>query len=207
MPGGVAATGAANSAVSGANLMPGLSVGVPGNVSAVFLILATESIAGFNPGPPVFNFNPVEVNPELVMCFGLFTIMVIGNIFNWSIGGLFMRLTGALIRIPKTYLLPCVLLLTLTSIYVQETSMTSVYVAIAFGVLGYLMRKIDMSVLPFVIAFILSGNLETSIRQAFSASGGDPYFFLSSPISLVFFAAMGVIIYFFGFRARARQSR
>lgn len=207
IPEGVAATEAANSAVSGANLIPVLSLGIPGNVAAVFLILATESIAGFNPGPPVFNFNPVEINTELVMCFGLFTIMVIGNIINWSIGGLFMRVTGALIRIPKVYMLPCVLLLTLTSIYVQDTSMSSVYVAIAFGVLGYLMRKMDMSILPFVIAFILSSNLETTIRQAFSASGGDPYFFFKSPISLAFFAAMAVIIYFFGVRSRTRGSQ
>ena len=79
--------------------------------------------------------------------------------------------------------------------------------AIAFGVLGYLMRKLDMSVLPFVIAFILSSNLETTIRQAFSATGGDPFFFFKSPIALAFFAAMGVIIYVFGIRARRRATR
>lgn len=49
-PEGVAATEAANSAVSGANLIPVLSLGIPGNVGAVFLILAADSIGGFNPG-------------------------------------------------------------------------------------------------------------------------------------------------------------
>lgn len=205
IPEGVAATEAANSAVSGANLIPVLSLGIPGNVAAVFLILATESISGFNPGPPVFNFNPTEVNPELVMCFGIFTIMVLGNLFNWTIGGLFMRLTAVMVRIPKATLLPCVLLLTLTSIYVQDTSMSSVAIAVVFGVLGYLMRRLDISVLPFVIAFILANNLETTLRQAFSASGGDPYFFLQSPIALAFFAAIGVIVYVFGIRQRRRE--
>ena len=51
VPEGVAATEAANSAVSGANLIPVLSLGIPGNAAAVFLILAMESIGGFNPGP------------------------------------------------------------------------------------------------------------------------------------------------------------
>ena len=55
-PEGVAATEAANSSVSGANLIPVLSLGIPGNVGAVFLILAAESIGGFNPGPSVFRF-------------------------------------------------------------------------------------------------------------------------------------------------------
>ncbi|NNF79067.1 MAG: hypothetical protein HKN05_13650 [Rhizobiales bacterium] len=205
IPEGVAATEAANSAVSGANLIPVLSLGIPGNVAAVFLILATESISGFNPGPPVFNFNPTEVNPELVMCFGIFTLMVLGNLFNWTLGGLFMRACGAMVRLPKAYLLPCVLLLTLTSIYVQDTNMNSIYVAVGFGFLGYAMRKLNISVLPFVIAFILSNNLETALRQAFSASDSDPFFFFKSPISLAFFALIGVIVYYFGFRARGRD--
>ncbi|MEM7428026.1 MAG: tripartite tricarboxylate transporter permease [Pseudomonadota bacterium] len=205
IPEGVAATEAANSAVSGANLIPVLSLGIPGNVAAVFLILATESISGFNPGPPVFNFNATEVNPELVMCFGIFTLMVLGNLFNWTLGGLFMRACGVMVRIPKAYLLPCVLLLTLTSIYVQDTSMSSMTVAVLFGFLGYAMRKLNISVLPFVIAFILANNLETTLRQAFSAADSDPFFFFKSPIALAFFALIGVIVYYFGFRARGRD--
>ena len=70
-PEGIAATEAANSAVSGANLIPVLSLGIPGNAAAVFLILATESISGFNPGPGVFKFTSYTVNPELVAAFGL----------------------------------------------------------------------------------------------------------------------------------------
>jgi putative tricarboxylic transport membrane protein len=204
-PEGVAATEAANSAVSGANLIPVLSLGIPGNVAAVFLILATESIAGFNPGPPVFRFNPIEVNPELVMVFGIFTIMVLGNLFNWTIGGWFMRAVGVMIHIPKSLLLPVVLLLTLTSIYVQDTSMSSVYVAVIFGAIGYIMRKINMSVLPFVIAFILANNLETTLRQAFSASDGDPWFFFRSPIAMAFMVLIALVIYYFGIRKRAAK--
>lgn len=204
VPEGVAATEAANSSVSGANLIPVLSLGIPGNVAAVFLILAAESIGGFNPGPSVFRFTADVVNPELVIAFGLFTAMVLANIFNWTIGGAFMRLTGILIHIPKHYLLPVVLLLTLTSIYVERTSMAALYIAVGFGLLGYLMRRIDMSVLPFVIAFILANNLEEGIRRAFSASGNDPWFFFSSPISIAFFTAALVVIYVFGIRARKR---
>ena len=62
-PQGVAATEAANSAVSGANLIPVLSLGIPGNAAAVFLILAMESIDGINPGPGVFKV-PSEANRD-----------------------------------------------------------------------------------------------------------------------------------------------
>ena len=107
VPEGIAATEAANSSVSGANLIPVLSLGIPGNAAAVFLILAADSIGGFNPGPSVFKFTQDAVNPELVVAFGLFTAMLFANILNWTIGGFFMRSMGIMIRIPKAILVAC----------------------------------------------------------------------------------------------------
>jgi len=193
-PEGIASTEAANSSVSGANLIPVLSLGIPGNAAAVFLILAADTIGGFNPGPSVFRFSADAVNPELVIAFGLFTCMMIANLLNWTIGGAFMRSMGFMSRIPKHILLPVVLLLTLTSIYVQETRMAAIWFTIGFGVLGYLMRRLGISPLPFVIAFILGGNLEETARQAFAATGGNAWFLFSSPIAAIFIALTVVVI-------------
>ncbi len=195
-PEGVAATEAANSSVSGANLIPVLSLGIPGNAAAVFLILATDSIGGLNPGPSVFRFTENSVNSELVVVFGLFTCMTLANLFNWTIGGVFMRSMGFMIRIPKQLLLPSVLLLTLTAIYVQETRIEAIWFALGFGVLGYIMRLLEISPLPFVVAFILGKSLEETARQAYSATGNDPFFLFNNPIAAVFMAAsVGVIVY------------
>lgn len=199
-PEGIAATEAANSSVSGANLIPVLSLGIPGNAAAVFLILAMDSIGGFNPGPSVFQLgggiNEGALNPEMVMAFGIFTTMFVANGLNWTIGGVFMRCVGVMARIPKARLLPIVLLLTLTAIYVQETSMVAIWITLFFGFLGYAMRRIGMSPLPFVIAFILGGNLEATARQAFAATGADPYFLFNSPIALAFMVlAIGVVVF------------
>ena len=195
-PEGIAATEAANSSVSGANLIPVLSLGIPGNAAAVFLILAADSIGGFNPGPSVFRFPASGVNPELVIAFGLFTCMMIANLLNWTIGGVFMRAMGVMSRIPKHILLPVVLLLTLTSIYVQETRLVAIYFTIGFGVLGYLMRRLDISPLPFVIAFILGGRLEDTARQAFAATGGDALFLFSSATATAFIALAIIVVAF-----------
>ncbi len=185
-PEGIAATEAANSSVSGANLIPVLSLGIPGNAAAVFLILAAESIGGLNPGPSVFRFSADSVNSELVIVFGLFTCMTLANLLNWTIGGVFMRSMGFMTRIPKQLLLPCVLLLTLTAIYVQETRIEAIWFALGFGVLGYFMRVLGISPLPFVVAFILGRPLEDTARQAFSATGNDPWFLFNNPIALIF---------------------
>lgn len=203
---GIAATEAANSSVSGANLIPVLSLGIPGNAAAVFLILAAESIGGFNPGPAVFKFTVNEINPELVIAFGLFTTMVLANLLNWTVGGRFMRWMGVMARIPKQILLPSVLLLTLSSIYVQETSLAAIWFALGFGALGYLMRKLAISPLPFVIAFILGEKLESTARQAYSVTGNDPLFLFTSPIAAAFMVlAIGVIA--FTARSHARRAR
>ncbi|MEL6960205.1 MAG: tripartite tricarboxylate transporter permease [Pseudomonadota bacterium] len=199
-PEGIAATEAANSSVSGANLIPVLSLGIPGNAAAVFLILAMDSIGGFNPGPSVFQLgggiSDDALNPEMVMAFGIFTTMFVANGLNWTVGGVFMRSVGVMARIPKERLLPIVLLLTLTAIYVQETSMVAIWITLFFGFVGYAMRRIEMSPLPFVIAFILGSNLEATARQAFAATGADPFFLFNNPIALAFVAlAVAVVVF------------
>ncbi|MDD9910061.1 MAG: tripartite tricarboxylate transporter permease [Ahrensia sp.] len=203
IPEGIAATEAANSSVSGANLIPVLSLGVPGNAAAVFLILAADSIGGFNPGPSVFRFTTDSINPELVIAFGLFTMMMVANLVNWTIGGVFMRSMGAMTRIPKHRLLPVILLLTLTAIYIQETKMAALWFAVGFGLLGYVMRRLAISPLPFIIAFILGGRLEETARQAFSATGGDPWFLFSSATSIALLVMTVAVVAVLSARGRA----
>ena len=194
-PEGIAATEAANSSVTGANLIPVLSLGIPGNTAAVFLILAMESIGGLNPGPSVFNFSD-DLNTELVAAFGLFTLMVIANVLNWTVGGRIMRSMGVMVRIPKHIILPVVLVLSLTALYVQETEILVVWFALGFGILGYIMRKLDISPLPFVIAVVLARPLEATARQAFSATGGDPFFLLNRPVALAFIGLAVLVVAF-----------
>ncbi len=193
---GVASTEAANAAVSGSNLIPVLSLGIPGNVAAVFILLAMDSIGGLNPGPNVFRMTTDAVNPELVMVIGLFSLMMLANVLNWTIGGVFMRSLGVMQHIPARILMPVVLLVTLTAIYVQEAKMLSVYVAVGFGLIGYLMRRLGMSVLPFVIAYILADDLERLIRQAFAVSGANPWFFFKSPLAIAFLVAAAIVAVF-----------
>jgi len=204
LPEGVAATEAANSAVSGANLIPVMSLGIPGNFAAVFLILAVESVGDFTLGPAVFRFTEIKViedygtiiNKDLVVAFGIFTLMVLGNIFNWTVGWWFLRSLGILARVPKTIMLPVVLLITLTAVYVQDGGFIAIWVVLAFGAMGYVLRRLEVSILPFVIGFILAPKLEELIRGGYSASGGDPFFLIKSPLALLFLAAAVFIVVF-----------
>ncbi len=190
---GIIASESANSAVSGANLIPVMSLGIPGNFAAVFIILAVESIGDFTFGPSVFRFTEIRqvegfgliLNQNLVVAFGIFTMMVLANAVNWTVGGGLMSLLGNLVRVPKDLMIPLILVVSLTAAYVQDGGYLGLYTACGFAVIGYLLRRLDISILPFVIGFLLAPALEGLVRGGFSASGGDPYFMLRSPIALV----------------------
>lgn len=213
LPEGVAATEAANSAVSGANLIPVLSLGIPGNFAAVFIILAVESVGEFTLGPSVFRFTEIKViegygtiiNKDLVIAFAIFTLMVLANFFNWTIGGWIMRFLGILARVPKSLMLPVVLLITLTAVYAQDGGFVAIWVVIAFGALGYILRKLDVSILPFVIGFILAPRLEELVRGGYSASGNDALFLLKSPIALAFLVMAVLIVVLVGRRSMKKD--
>ena len=121
-------------------------------------------------------------------------MMVFANFLNWTIGGVFMRSMGVMARVPKHIIMPIVLLLTLTAIYVEETNMGALLFAVGFGILGYLFRRLGISPLPFVIAFILAGKLEETARQAFASTGGNSWFLFSSVTSTVFMLLTVVVI-------------
>ncbi len=201
-PEGVAATEAANSSVSGANLIPVMSLGIPGNFAAVFIILAVESVGNFTLGPQVFKFTEIKViegfgtiiNQDLVVAFAMFTLMVLANIFNWTIGGVFLKSLGILARVPKSIMLPVVLLICVTAVYAQDGGFIAIWVMLVFGVIGYVLRRLDVSILPFVIGFLLAPRLEELIRGGFTASGGDPFFLLKSPLAMVFIGLSFLVV-------------
>ncbi|WP_353476347.1 tripartite tricarboxylate transporter permease (plasmid) [Salipiger sp. H15] len=202
-PDGVVATEAANSAVSGANLIPVMSLGIPGNFAAVFIILAVETIGDFSFGPQVFQFTPIQhiegfdtiLNTNLVMAFGMFTMMVVANIFNWTLGGMLMGVLGHLVRIPKELMLPVILTVSLTAAYVQDGGYVGLLTAGVFALIGYALRRLQISILPFVIGFLLAPTLEGLVRGAFTASGGDAFFLLKSPIALGMLACSAFLLF------------
>lgn len=199
-PQGIAATEAANSAVSGANLIPVLSLGIPGNAAAVFLILAMESIDGINPGPGVFKVPSEGTNPEMIMVFGLFTLMALANLLNWVVGIHIMQAMSNMAKIPKQLLMPTVLLVTLTAIYAEHASMLALVWLVGFGLFGFILRLLGFPILPFVIAFILARPLENTARQAFASTGADPWFLFSSPVAIALMAGCFFVISFSALR-------
>ncbi len=177
---GVAAVEAANSAVSGANLIPLLAIGVPGSLSAAILIGAFL-VHGVQPGPLIF-----QDHARLV--YGIFTAMAIANLMNLFIGQLGLRLFAYVVSFPNRIIHPVVVVLGIAGAYATDNSMFAVAIALIFAVVGYFMRKLDFSFAAFIIGFALGPQTELYVRQTVILFQDDPLRIFSHPIVLFFLA-------------------
>ncbi|MBW2308558.1 MAG: tripartite tricarboxylate transporter permease [Deltaproteobacteria bacterium] len=187
---GVAAAEAGNNAVLGANLIPLLSLGIPGDVNAAIL-LGAFVIHGMTPGPMLIK----EHSPFI---YALFGGLLLANIANIIIGYQLLRVATLITRISRSILIPTVLILCLTGSYLFNKSLFDIWVTLGFGIVGYFMIKIGFSPVAFVIAFILEPLFELSFRQSMLISHGDIYVFFTRPLSVTFIilaivAALGII--------------
>jgi putative tricarboxylic transport membrane protein len=177
---GIAAVEAANSAVTGANLIPLLAIGIPGSLSAAILIGAFL-VHGVQPGPLIF-----QDHARLV--YGIFTAMAIANLLNLFIGQLGLRLFAYVVSFPNRVIHPVVVVLCIAGAYATDNSMFAVAIALIFGIVGYFMRKLDFSFAAFIIGFALGPQTELYVRQTVILFQDNPARLFSHPIVLFFLA-------------------
>jgi putative tricarboxylic transport membrane protein len=176
---GVAAAEAANSAVVGANLIPTLALGIPGNLSAAIL-LGALIIHGLTPGPMIF-----QSHGELI--YGIFGAMLVANFVNLFIGQGGLRAFAYVISLPNRYIHPVIVMMCFVGTYLTTQSMFALGLMVAFAVLGYIMRKLDFSIVAFIIAFIMGPMTEDALRQTMVLFGDRPEELLTRPITMTFF--------------------
>ena len=194
---GIQATEAANSAVVGANLIPTIALGIPGNVAAALLIGAFM-IHGVVPGPLMM------INHGALI-YSIFASMLLANVVHLILGRLGIRLWVQFVKIPKHVVLPTVLLLCIVGVYIPSNSMFDVAMLFVFAGVGYLMRKGGFSIVCLVIGFLLGSNFEIYLRQSILINKSDLSILLTSPISLTFLLLTVYFIYHFAIRVPRKR--
>ena len=177
-PDGIVATEAANSAVVGANLVPTIALGIPGNIAAALLISAFI-IHGIVPGPFM-----MTMHGDLI--YALFASMLMANFVHLIIGRIGIPIWAWVARSPKALILPVVFVLCMVGVYLPGQSMFDVGVMLAFAGIGLVMRRTGVSVVCMVIGFLLGSMFETSLRQSLLLYKSDIFAITNSPISIIF---------------------
>ncbi|WP_232825394.1 tripartite tricarboxylate transporter permease [Albibacillus kandeliae] len=176
---GVAATESANSSVVGANFIPLLSLGIPGNVAAA-LILGAFIVHGIQPGPHL-----MQEQGRLV--YAMFAAMVIANGTNLLLGYFGLRIFALAARAPALVVFPTIGLVCLTGAFLTSGTF-GLPLVVGFAVIGYLMRALGFSFVTFIIGFVLGPSFELSFRQTVILADGDLGYLVDRPIAMVIFA-------------------
>ena len=172
---GVVAPESANNAASTGSMLPMLTLGIPGSPTTAIL-LGGMVIWGLEPGPLVFTDHPDFV-------WGFIASLYVANTFSLLINVAFIPAFIWVLKMPFTILAPIIFILCIVGGFVPTLDMHDVWLMLIFGVVGYLMRKLDYPMAPAVLAIVLGPLAERSMRQTLIGSHGDITVFFVRPIS------------------------
>jgi len=178
---GVAAPESANNAASISGFAPLLALGIPGSPTTA-VMLAGFMMWGIRPGPLLF-----QQKPDMV--WGLISSMYIGNLILLFINIFMIPAFVMILRLPYTILMGFIVVFASVGAFSVNNNLFDVWMMLGFGVLGYIMKKLDYPIVPLVLAMVLGRLAEDSLRRALTISGGSLSIFFTRPISALFLGA------------------
>ncbi len=177
---GIAAPETANNAATGGAMVPLLTLGIPGSAVTAVMIGAFL-IHGVRPGPMM-----MMQQPKLV--YSIFAGYFFSNILIILAGIIGIKLLVRVMDFPYYKIGPAIILFAVIGSYALNNSMSDVYVALAFGFAGYILKKLDFGLAPLVLGMILGELAEVSLRRAMLLANFDPTVLITRPISGVLIA-------------------
>lgn len=173
--GGIVASESSNNASTGGALVPLLTLGIPGD-NTTAILLAGFMIHGITPGPLLFD-------TDAVLVYGIFTALLISYAFMlvMMFGG--MRGFVRILAVPRHILLPVIMAVCVIGAYGLNNRLFDVWTMLAFGVLGFLMKKASLPTTPLLLGFILGPIIEVNLRRGLMMSRGDLTPFVTETIS------------------------
>ncbi len=184
---GVVAPESANNAASTGSMLPMLTLGIPGSPTTAIL-LGGMVIWGLEPGPLVFTDHPDFV-------WGFIASLYVANLFSLLINVAFIPAFIWVLRMPFTILAPIIFILCIVGGFVPTLDMHDVWLMLLFGLVGYMMRKLDYPMAPMVLAIVLGPLAEPALRQSLLISSGSFAIFFTRPVAAVIMAfAIGFFV-------------
>jgi putative tricarboxylic transport membrane protein len=183
---GVAGPESANNAGASAAFIPMLTLGIPAT-PAMAVLLGALMLFGVQPGPMF-----MQKAPDIF--WGTVTSMYTGNVMLLILNLPLIAIWVKMLKIPYPLLFPMILLFCLIGAYSINNTVTDIVIMNVFGVVGYLMKKLEYEAGPFILAFILGPMFENTLRQSLMMSKGSFSIFFTRPITLGFVVAAALMI-------------
>jgi putative tricarboxylic transport membrane protein len=162
---GVFAPETAAHAAGTAALLPMLALGIPGSGTAAIL-LGGLMVWGLNPGPLLF----IE---QKDFVWGLIASMYLGNVVGLVLVLSTVPIFAAVLRVPFAAIAPMIIVSCAIGAYAVQNAMFDIWLMLAFGVIGYVFKKLDYPLAPLTLALVLGNRAEDSFRLTMIGAEGD----------------------------------
>ena len=184
---GVAGPEACNNAAAVGAFVPLLSLGIPSNAFNAVL-LGALMIYGLQPGPLL-----IKTNPDLF--WGVVASMYIGNVMLVILNLPLIPLWVRVLKIPANLLSVLILIFCFLGSYSINNNITDVIITFAFGVIGYVLKRLRFETPPLILAFVLGPLIEVTFRQTMISFDGNLLVFVQRPIcAVLLLVALGIIV-------------
>lgn len=182
---GIAAPEAANNAVTGAALIPMLTLGIPGSGIAATLMGAL-AIQGMSPGPMLFNEHGFEV-------YVIMTSLIFINIFMFIQGKALSKYFALVTKVPSKLITISLMILCTAGAFSLRKATFDLYVLVAAGIIMYYLIRLGFPAVPIVLGLLLGKLAEDNLRSSLVMSDGSWSIFITRPIS-IFFIILTIIM-------------
>ena len=200
IPEGIIASEASNNSNVAGSLVTIMAFGIPGDaVTAV--MLGAMTIHGIQPGPLFMSQQPK-------VAYGLFAAYILAHpimiVLQWLLARVYLRI----VRVPKSVLIPVVLVLCVMGAYALNNTMDNVWALLLFGGVGYGMVKLGLPLAPLILGVILGDQIEVNLVRSLMTDA-DPWLFLTRPISgaMLVLSALSVLLAVWQHRRQYRGAR
>jgi len=184
-PEGLIASEAANNAVPAAAMIPLLALGIPGEALTA-MMLSVFYVHNVIPGPQLF-----QNNIDLV--YGLYFALIALNVIVMVFLLFSTNLLTRIIRVPTRFLGMLILILSFAGVYSLRNSLTDCMIAAGFGLLGLVLKRLNLPIVPIILGMVLGGIMEVKLRSALPRLK-DPFDMIDRPIAFILFAIILVVL-------------
>lgn len=197
---GLAATETADNASSNSSFIPLLTLGLPSN-AVLGLLFGALVMHNVTPGPRL-----IDNNPDIF--WGVIASMYIGSVFLLMINLPMIRVFVQILRVPGSILAPLIVAVAFFGVYSVNNRFFDLWLAVLFGIIGYLFKKASIGPGPLILGFVLAPMIEAHWRRMLLMGDGSLAIILDRPVAMVMIAVMVAFVVFSvirGLRARRRS--
>lgn len=175
---GLIASEAANNAVPAAAMIPLLALGIPGEALTA-MMLSVFYVHNVIPGPQLF-----QNNIDLV--YGLYFALIALNVIVMLFLLFSTNMLTKIIRVPTRFLGVMILILSFVGVYSLRNSLTDCMISAGFGVLGLILKRLNLPIVPIILGMVLGGIMEVKLRSALPRLK-TPLDMIDRPITFILF--------------------